>query len=107
MREQAEPLCAPCTIKGGFRGLPGRPQGTNKMNEVKRSRGWGLCHGGLGWDGGGLANATPSITSLPAPSLQDSPYITQTRLVSPKGHKRVKLKRRDESAAVIEKEKRV
>ena len=42
MREQAKPLCAPCTIKGGFRGLAGRPQGTNKMNEVKRSRGWGL-----------------------------------------------------------------
>lgn len=41
MRKQAKPLCAACTIKGGFRGLAGRPQGTNKMNEVKRSRGWG------------------------------------------------------------------
>lgn len=39
MRKQAKPLCAACTIKGGFRGLAGRPQGTNKMNEVKRSRG--------------------------------------------------------------------
>lgn len=64
MREQAKPLCALCTIKGGFRGLAGRPQGTNKMNEVKRSRDWGrrLCYGGLAWCGlgrwgGGLANA--------------------------------------------------
>ena len=85
-------MCTLCTIKGGFRGLAGRPQGTNKMNEVKRSRGWGFCHGGVG--GGDLLMP-------PSPSSLDSPYITQTRLVSAKGHKRVKLKRKDESAAVI------
>lgn len=39
-------MCALCTIKGGFRGLAGRPQGLNKMNEVKRSMGWGW---GLPW----------------------------------------------------------
>lgn len=38
-------------------------------------------------------------------SLLDSPYITQTHLVSLKGHKRVKLKRKDESSAVIKIEK--
>lgn len=51
---------------------------------------------GFGWVEGGGSNA-------PTPSSQDSPYITQTRLVSPKGHKRVKLKRKDESSAVIKK----
>lgn len=66
IREQAKPLCASCTIKGGFRGLASRTQGTNKMNEVKRSRvmgesvtvGWvGVGCGGVGL--GGLANALP------------------------------------------------
>lgn len=47
MRAQAQPLCAPRRRKGGFRGLADRPQGTDKMNEVKRCRGWGLFHGGL------------------------------------------------------------
>lgn len=46
-RVQAQPLCAPHRRKGGFRGLADRPQGTDKMNEVKRCRGWGLFHGGL------------------------------------------------------------
>ncbi|TNN84634.1 hypothetical protein EYF80_005049 [Liparis tanakae] len=35
-REQAKPLCVRRTIKGGFRGLAGQPQGTDKMNEVQR-----------------------------------------------------------------------
>lgn len=39
------------------------------------------------------------------PSLLDGPYIMQTHLVSQKGHKRVKLKRKDESTAVIKKGK--
>lgn len=78
------------------------------MNGVKRSRGWGWgLPWGVGVGCGGLANAPSSITSRPGPSSQDSPYITQTRSVPPKGHKRVKLKRKDESAAVIKKEKRV